>query len=196
MVRDDFELDLDGDRETVFRRLFDRFHRSIYRFFERRGFDRGECEDLTQEVFLRIHKGLDGVRQPSGLGAWIFQISANVYRHELRRRSASKRTDRGIAGSSGAEAGFLGSEGGTAAPSSGGPPGPWRRAVARERVERLQGAMEGLSPQMRRCVLLRGYQELTYEEIASTLRISVQTVKVHLHRARRKLLDKLDDPEL
>jgi len=186
MALDAFEVDFGAGRETSFRQIFERFHRPVYRFFERRGFSTGECEDLTQEAFVRIHKGLEGLREIAGLKAWIFEISANVYRQELRRRSALKRSGHEVSWPAGKE------DRGEA-PVSASEPGPLRRTLARERVELLEAALEDLSPQMRRCVLLRGYQELSYEEIAAALQVSVQTVKVHLHRARQKLNAKLGD---
>jgi RNA polymerase sigma-70 factor (ECF subfamily) len=60
-------------------------------------------------------------------------------------------------------------------------------------ARQVRGAMEELPEQMRKCVMLRVYQELSYQEIAVVLRLSVETVKTHLHQARQRLRIRLAD---
>ena len=56
-----------------------------------------------------------------------------------------------------------------------------------ERRRILRGAVERLPPQRRRCIILWAYHELTYEQIAVAMRLSIGTVKAHLAQARQQL---------
>ena len=68
-----------------------------------------------------------------------------------------------------------------------------RRLLGKEMKEILSQAIAGLPPQMRRCVRLRVFQELDYDEIAETLQISPSTVKVQMFKARKRLQMELAD---
>jgi RNA polymerase sigma-70 factor (ECF subfamily) len=61
-----------GEREETFRLIFDRYYRSVYRFFEKRGFSTEECQDLTQETFLRVYKGMATFRGEARFETWLF----------------------------------------------------------------------------------------------------------------------------
>ena len=63
--------------------------------------------------------------------------------------------------------------------------------LERERAERLREAVAQLPDQMRRCVTVRIMEDVPYDVIAARLGISVNTVKVHLHNARKALARKL-----
>jgi RNA polymerase sigma-70 factor (ECF subfamily) len=65
--------------------------------------------------------------------------------------------------------------------------------AAAERLRAVDSAIEALPPQQRQCLLLRAVEELSYEEIAATLRLSVHTVRNHLAQARQSLRRQLGD---
>ena len=66
------------DREEVFRTLFETFYGPLYRFFTRRGFSPEESQDLIQETFLRVYKGIASFRQEAKWENWLFQIASNT----------------------------------------------------------------------------------------------------------------------
>jgi RNA polymerase sigma-70 factor (ECF subfamily) len=70
-------------------RLFDRHHLAVFRFLRRMTGSPSVAEDLTQEVFLRVVRGLDGYDERSREVSWIFRIARNVLvdRHRARERS-------------------------------------------------------------------------------------------------------------
>ena len=68
-----------------------------------------------------------------------------------------------------------------------------RRLLGEETKELLSRAVDGLPAQMRRCVRLRVFQDLDYEEIAEILQISPSTVKVQLFKARKRLQAELGE---
>jgi RNA polymerase sigma-70 factor, ECF subfamily len=177
------------DPDESFRKIFHHYSRIIYKFFAKRGFNESECDDLVQETFLRVHRNLDSFRGDAQFGTWLFQVSANVYKNELRSRTAQKRDAQEVpledgdpqgSGTSGAGV-FLELE----------EEGALEGLLTDERSEMLRRAMADLPPQMRRCVELRVSQDLKYREIAVLMGVSIDTVKAHLFQARQMLKTKL-----
>ena len=64
--------------------------------------------------------------------------------------------------------------------------------LEKERRDKLDEAIQSLPPQMRRCVQLRVIKMLSLAEIAAVMHISINTVKAHLHQAKKALKEELD----
>lgn len=201
--RDDHEVDRwaarwrSGEgRERVFRELFERYHRPLWGFFARRGFPPEDCHDLTQETFVRVYRGMDGFRGDARFETWLFKIAMNTYRKSLRHGSADKRDGHEVSLED-PEDGGLRTEAETAGEGvlvgSGPPPQPLDGVLRRERREALSSAVEKLPDQMRRCAVLRLYQDMAYKEIAAVMKVSIETVKAHLFQARKRLRAELAD---
>jgi RNA polymerase sigma-70 factor (ECF subfamily) len=176
------------DREAAFRLLFERYYRQTYHFFRRKGFSQEDARDLTQETFISVYKGLEGLKQEDRFENWLFAIALNVYRDELDRRHSQKRWANEIE----LEETAIASEqlqpvGSWAAAAV----NPAEAVLEKEKKEKLREALEELPQQMRRCAYLRVIREMSDREIAQTLGISVGTVKAHLHQARRLLGERL-----
>jgi RNA polymerase sigma-70 factor (ECF subfamily) len=176
------------DREQEFERLFERYSQPVTYFFARRGFTPEECSDLTQETFLGVYKGMDRFRHDAKVETWLFTIAANIWRNELRSRSAEKREGQLVP---------LDAEREDSAP---GPvevvaegDGPLEGLLSREDLRRVREGLEKLPPQMRRCLVLRIDGELKYREIADLLGISIETVKSQIFQARKRLEELLRD---
>lgn len=179
-------------REESFRLLFDRFYWPLFRFFERRGFSTEECQDLIQETFLRVYRGIGDFRGEARWEHWLFRIAANTAAKALRHRAAAKRA--------GSTVPWEGDDVGDSPPTAAGgsprgaeAPAPLRRLLSKETTELLSQVIAGLPPQMRRCVRLRVFQDLDYDEIAEALQISPSTVKVQLFKARKRMQAELED---
>jgi RNA polymerase sigma-70 factor, ECF subfamily len=173
-------------REEGFRLLFNRFYWPLFRFFEHRGFSTEECQDLIQETFLRVYRGISAFRGEARWEHWLFRIAANTAVKAVRHRTAAKRAGHVVPLES------TDSEDSPSAAASGNPrgaeaPAPLRQLLGKEMKELLSQAVDGLPAQMRRCVRLRVFQDLDYEEIAEILQISPSTVKVQLFKARKRL---------
>lgn len=177
------------DPEESFRKIFHHYSRIIYKFFAKRGFNEAECEDLVQETFLRVHRNLDSFRGDSQFGTWLFQVSANVYKNELRSRMAQKRDAQEVSLEDGDPYGT--GTGGAGISSELEEEDPLEEILADERSEVLRRAMADLPTQMRRCVELRVNQDLKYREIAVLMGVSIDTVKAHLFQARQLLKARL-----
>lgn len=165
--------------------LYPLYRRKVHRFFLGRGFSADEGAELTQQTFIRVFSHMGDLHDPSRLGSWIFEIATNIYRNELRRRGAAKRDagERSIEDLVESQAGRA-----DAIPAlSSKAPSPLDRALRHESSKSLRAAVRQLPPQMRRCLFLRLYHDLKYREIAELMKISIETVKAHLHQAQKRL---------
>jgi RNA polymerase sigma-70 factor (ECF subfamily) len=174
--------------EENFSELFRRFSPAVRSFYLRKRFPPQEASDLTQDVFLRVFKKIGTFRRESRFERWLWEIVTNIYFNEIRRRKTEKRSgfEIPLETNSHEESG--------PAPVASVPddePSPEEFLLMREKVEKLRAAIQGLPDQMRRCCLLRYQQGLKYKDIADVMKISIETVKAHLHQARKRLIDEL-----
>ncbi|HWM94505.1 MAG TPA: RNA polymerase sigma factor [Thermoanaerobaculia bacterium] len=181
------------DAEAGSEQLFKLHDRRVRNFFQRHRFSPEEARDLTQDVFLRVFKGIGSFRLESRFETWLFEIADHVYQNELRRRGTTKRKGWEISLDTGGQS-DEGEEAVFEPPPS--PPRALDQVLERERVERLSRAIQELPEQMRTCFLMRYQQGRKYKEIALLMRISIDTVKAHLHQAKKRLkLELADDPD-
>jgi len=174
-------------REANYKLLFDRFHDQVFRFFRRKGMGREDCRDLTQDVFVSVYRGLNELRDHSQFHSWLFKIARNTLSNEIERRKAKKREGRVLS----LEEGYGGKDEHVSRKATDLNASPMEALLEKERRAELARAVEGLPPQMQRCVRLRINKGLSITEIATVMRISTNTVKAHLHQARKALKEDL-----
>lgn len=173
-----------------FEQLFERYYRPIFSFFANRGFSAEESRDLTQDTFLSVYKGMATFRHDATVQTWVFKIAGNIWRNALRSRAAIKRKATELSLDHLLNEGLVHS-------ASANPLTPFRDrsslqgVLAAEKARLLREQIDGLPPQMRRCLLLRVDQDLRYREIADLLQISIDTVKSQLFQARERLKGQL-----
>src|SRR5215213_6247061 len=158
------------DPEGNFERLFKLHDRGIRNYFLRRGLAAEEARDSTQEVFLRVSRGLGSFRGESQFRTWLLEIADHVYQNELRRRSTGKRKGKEIS----LDTGGQGEEGEPARfepPPQ--PPKALDEVLKWEQTERLSRAIGELPLKMRTCFQLRYGQGRKYEEIAVLMNVSI-----------------------
>ena len=166
-----------GDREAL-RILVERWERPIYAFMLRMVTDPEEAQDLCQEVFVRLY-GQIGRYRPAGLfRSWIFRIAGNQARSHLRRQMIVNwvRFHPGLHDRPTRQRGAD------------------RRLEDREIRARVRAALKKLPMRQRQAILLRRYEEMTYQEIAAAMDTTVAAVESLLQRAMRAL--RLDLGEL
>lgn len=180
-------------REENFRLLFDHYYAPVHKYFATRLSSSEDRLDLTQEVFLRVYRGIEGYRGEANFGTWLFQIAHNTYLKWLRRAELERTSQAATfeATTSSAEVLRTGSDDDPVVVTT--HETPLEEVLDREKKEKLREAIDELPEQMRWCTRLRVYQELSYGDIAVTMRLSIETVKVHLFQARRKLKERLRD---
>jgi RNA polymerase sigma-70 factor, ECF subfamily len=133
---------------------------------------RGEAEDLTQEVFLKLWQNLDKYLPGSSFRAWAYRVARNLY-VDAYRRSREQRKATWI------DPEFL--------ESLPGGDDPHTQAVRRQRLELARAGLARLPEELARLLLLRDFADWSYEELASELDLPLGTVKSRLNRARREL---------
>jgi len=143
--------------------LFERNHLAVYRFLRRATGDGPAAEDLTQEVFLRIVRGLDRYEDRLRERAWVFRIARNVL---IDRHRRTQRTPPDLPLD--------------AVPD---PAGDGRQT---ETIA-LQEALAGLREEEREAFLLREVAGLGYEEIGPIVDATPDAVRMRIYRARASL---------
>jgi RNA polymerase sigma-70 factor (ECF subfamily) len=164
----------DGDLEA-FGRLYDRYGPAVFRFLLRLLHDRPAAEDLTQQVFLRVHESRGAFDARRRFRTWIFTIA---------RRLAANCAARG--GSTVTEADPPDVE--DAAPS------PEHRAIVRDEARAVERALSSLSRDDAGVLLLAKYEGLSYEEIGGVVGCSADAAKMRVHRALKRLAEQLAEP--
>lgn len=180
----EFRRGVDGERN--FRRIFDFYYRAVHGFFRRKNFSAEEAEDLTQETFFRVYHKIEQFRGDAPFEAWLWQIASNLYRKSITRQYTHKRAGETISlddEESGVDVYLHDKTDST----------PLSQILEAEQRRELEAAIEGLPEQMRKCMKLRVFQDLSYQEIAVVMRISAQTVKAHLFQARKQLRERLGE---
>jgi RNA polymerase sigma-70 factor (ECF subfamily) len=148
-----------------------------------------DAEEVTQDAFVRAHRGLVNFRGESAFSTWLYQIATNLARNRYwywwrRKRDKSVSFDAPI----GSENDLTLAD---VIPAEIETPGDI--TVTSEFVSRIGQSMERLSAKHREILVLRNIKNLSYEEIAAILSISVGTVKSRIARARESLRAKLGE---
>jgi RNA polymerase sigma-70 factor (ECF subfamily) len=155
-----------GD-EHAFAQLVTSYEVPVYNYVARMVGDRTLAEDLTQEIFLRVHHGIAGFSLRCRFTTWVFQIAKNRVLDELRARDRRPETD----------------------PLENVPnlevldPPPEQV----ELVDAMWKAVAGLNPDLKMALLLRDVVGLAYAEIADSLEITLTTVKWRIYKAREEV---------
>jgi RNA polymerase sigma-70 factor (ECF subfamily) len=155
--------------EAAFQELIDQYKNLVFALITRSGVDRSNAEDLAQEVFVRIHRGLAYFRGEARLSTWIYRIVANVCSQRGPRRDRALSLDedrrRDSIGPSAADPQF----------------------AELELRDRLEKAIARLPDTQR--ILIAGHylQGVQYEDLAEAFNLPLGTVKTHLYRAKREL---------
>jgi RNA polymerase sigma-70 factor (ECF subfamily) len=152
-------LDFQRGSREAFSELFERYREPVYGFFRRRLQNAPRAEELTQETFLAVLRGAGKYEPRATFRTYLYSIAFRQISGEWRR---AKR-----------EVAVAESE-----PATVSEPGD---------VIWLRRAVEQLDPAHREVLLLREYEELSYEEIAAVLRVPVNTVRSRLFRSRMEL---------
>ena len=168
-------------RDEAFRFLYETYFQAIQRFFARKGLTPDDCLDLTQETFVGIYKGLDGYEDRQRFAAWLYRVATTTYLKWRRSAATAKRAA--------VEVSRNGMENPEAIAAE--PERQLDTLLDDERRGALHAAVADLPEQMRQCLTLRLYHQLAYQEIAVVMKLSIETVKAHLFRARKKLQQKL-----
>lgn len=157
-----------GD-EFAFISIYNRYKTPVYAFCVKMLGDREQARDVMQETFLRVYENRDRLSNTGSFKSWIFTIARNQCLNQIRkarwqvpleneREPAAARQDT-----------------------------PISRLEKSERVALVARYLNELKPEYREVIVLREYQNMSYEEIAAVTRSTLSAVKSRLFKARRKL---------
>jgi RNA polymerase sigma-70 factor (ECF subfamily) len=168
---------------TAFSELLRRYEGKIFRLALHITQNREDAEDVLQETFLKAYEHLDQFQGQSKFYTWIVRIAVNQALMKLRKR----KSDRSVSLDDTIDTG----EDTVAREIAGWDENP-EQQYSREELSRiLGGAVDDLAPIYRAVFVLRDVDELSTEETAEALGLSVPAVKSRLLRARLQLRDKL-----
>jgi RNA polymerase sigma-70 factor (ECF subfamily) len=156
-----------GD-DTAFQELVDRYKDLVFALIVRATQDRSRADDLAQDVFLRVHRGLPYFRGEARLSTWIYRIVANVCA-QLPAAAATVSLD----------------DAQTARWAT--PSAADRQFSDLELRDRLEKAIARLPANYRLLVAAHYLDGIRYEDLAEALKLPLGTVKTHLHRAKQQL---------
>lgn len=154
----------------------------VFRTLARLLRSREHIEDLAQEVFLRLYRGMAHFRGDAKITTFLYRITLNVAQDEWKRQ----RLEQGHRSLSDSEAGW---EDRLASRDSGAEQSLHQKQLRAQ----IDSALAELSAVERNVLVLFHQEECTYEQIAVILNLPLGTVRTHLHRGRRRLRERMQE---
>ncbi len=151
--------------------IYDQYYHRVRNFILASVRDEWAADDLTQETFIRVQKNLNTLKDSSKLASWIFRIAHNLCGDHFRNLKRTLSNERELN-----EVKDV-----------------FKEAMVQKRLEQqemsscVQGLVMLLPESSQNIIRLFDMAELSHREIAETLGITVENVKVRLHRARKEL---------
>jgi RNA polymerase sigma factor (sigma-70 family) len=161
-----------NDTRLTFDAAFAAHHRLVYRYACALTRDAALAEDVTQEVFLRLHGHIDAAQNEGMLRPWLLRVTANVASNTLRTRRRAAVRDEAF----GAEMLQMRDE-----------PGPDETLAQKTEMARAQHALAKLREPLRSCLLLR-HEGLSYREIAGALGLKESSIGTLIARGRDEFM--------
>lgn len=181
--------ELKAGSEPAYAWLIAHYHQPVYSLVYRVVNDAADAADTTQEVFLKVFRGIKRFNGQSSLKTWIYRIAVHEacnrkrwwFRHKSREVALeapiNEQNERGT---------YSGEES-----LEDGSPSPFEQLATLEMRERVEQELSKIAEPFRTTVILRDIEELSYEEIAEVMQVSLGTVKSRLTRGREALRQRL-----
>lgn len=162
--------------------LVDKYKGPVLNMATRMLLDPTEAEDLAQNVFVQVYKSAGRYRPASKFSTWLFTIARNLCLNEIRRRG--RHPSQSLEKLTNPQESEGSMEAQLADPSA---TFPTEALLQSELTRKVSEAMAELPENQRTALTLWQQEELSYEEIAEILQVSVSAVKSLIHRARETL---------
>lgn len=176
LIDDDikFMMDFKNGDVTSFEKLVDKYKKPVLNTIYRLINQKEDAEDLTQEVFLKIYQSAEKYTPQAKFTTWLYKIVYNTSFSYLKKRKNFKPLSLEVESTIPDKA--LSIE---------------EQVIQAETAEGIKKAVDSLPVQQRMAIILKQYDDLSYEEIAEIMKTSVSSVKSLLFRARENLKDRL-----
>jgi RNA polymerase sigma-70 factor (ECF subfamily) len=158
-----------GD-EAAFAELVGRYGRRLHYYLGKLLRDAGGAEDVLQEVWLAVYRGVPQLADPGAFAAWLYRVARDRAFRELRRRRVRLRP----------------------LPEDELPADDADDPFTAADAEWVHAALDRLGPEHREVLLLRFMEEMSYEDIARVTGCPLGTVRSRLHHAKRALRGAID----
>lgn len=170
--------DIELEKRMLFQEKMDSVKNELYSFAYRLMGNREDAEDLLQESYFKAYKYFNQLRNPSKFKEWVFQITANQFRNQIKKKKRERTyfvDDVSIINEK-----------------------PQEKTMNPDNIfegvdlsDKVRNAIDNLHPKMKTALVLFELQEFNIEEVAGILNISPGTVKSRLHYARKRLKTEL-----
>ena len=161
-----------GDTRS-FREIYVRASGYVYTLAYRVVGTKPDAEEVTQDVFLKIHHSLGSFKFESSFKTWLYRIAVNTaLNHFKKRRRVTTREVEEVYED----------------PATVTQPEAGKRLEAEDTERSLKVLLDQLNPDQRACILSREIEGMDYQEIATSLGININTVRSRLKRARETLM--------
>lgn len=171
--------------EEAYEILVSRFQQPVYNLVYRLMGNSSDAYDVVQEVFLKVFRNIGRFRSQSSLKTWIYRIAVNEAHNYRRWFFRHRRQETVLDGEKEGGRNF-----GDTVPDRG--RSPYDCALDGEKRVMIEDALARINPMFRAAVVLRDIEDLSYEEIADVLEISLGTVKSRITRGRDAMRRQLE----
>jgi RNA polymerase sigma-70 factor (ECF subfamily) len=167
-----------GGDISAFEQVYKTYSRFVYNVAYRMAGNIEEAEEITQEVFITIHQKLEKFRFESSFKTWVYRITVNSSINYFKKMR--KNQNKTVAYEDQYEYEQPDHE-------------VYAQIEKESNTSMIQKLLDSLNPDQKACIVLRNIEGLSYEEIAQSLNININTVRTRLKRAREKLLSIKDE---
>jgi RNA polymerase sigma-70 factor (ECF subfamily) len=179
--------ELKAGSEAAYAWLIGEFQQPVYGLVYRVVNDPADAADTTQEVFLKVFRGMKHFHGESSLKTWIYRIALHEAANRRRWWFRHKAKETSIEPAEAEEAGEMAIQAALTDPAD----SPFDNVAHHEIQRRVEEALRKVPEPYRTTLILRDLEEMSYEEIAEVLEISLGTVKSRLTRGRDALRQRL-----
>ncbi|MCK5572437.1 MAG: sigma-70 family RNA polymerase sigma factor [Bacteroidetes bacterium] len=177
------ETESQASLDSVYRRYGERILNLAYRMTS----DEETARDLTHDVFLKVHESMDRFEGDSHIYTWIYRIAVNHILNHLRRARRAKwirLLDENVADLVKQDKPVVNGDVGDSEDIV-------QAIEHHERSKVLWSAVQSLPPKFRMPLVLFFYEDLTHQEIAEVMNLSLSAVETRIHRAKKALFGKI-----
>jgi RNA polymerase sigma-70 factor (ECF subfamily) len=184
-VTDDFTLirSIQAGDHQAFESLVRRYQRQVANLIYLTMGNRDDVDDIAQEVFIRVYRSLPKFKFDASFFSWLYRITRNLCIDEIRKRKIRRVLSLDYLTEDTLEKNRKSKDYTMASDS----------VLTEEKQQVIESALQRLKPEHREVLVLREYQDLSYDEIAETLGLRLEAVKSRIFRARMELKNLLSD---
>jgi RNA polymerase sigma-70 factor, ECF subfamily len=164
--------------EVLVQRHMDRVYSMAYRVVG----NKEDAEEIAQDVFLKAYYGLKTFEQRASFSTWLYRITTNRALDSLEKTRHHRETNVRFFGRAEHKGETAHDEVATLRPSSASP--PETHVIQRELRDCIQRVLKSLDREQAHLLILRDYDDRSYDEIAQMLQAGLSAVKMRIHRAR------------